>query len=124
MLLAHWKRMPNESKGEQGGPCNWRWIKAKKFTCLIFPPKLGTALKTTTTSATIRLLWSLGASSYHGVSTPPPTLHQSSAVVDSRDLDQKTREEIQALFKPYLLSTQERGIITSGTEKLSFVKKS
>ena len=28
----------------------------------------------------------------------PPTLHQSSAVLDSRDLDQKTREEIQALF--------------------------
>jgi len=28
----------------------------------------------------------------------PPTLHQSSAVVGSRDLDQKTREEIKALF--------------------------
>ena len=28
----------------------------------------------------------------------PPTLHRSSAVVGSRDLDQKTREEIQALF--------------------------
>ena len=28
----------------------------------------------------------------------PPTLHQSSAVVGSRDLNQKTREEIQALF--------------------------
>jgi len=28
----------------------------------------------------------------------PPTLHQSSAVVGYRDLDQKTREEIQALF--------------------------
>ena len=28
----------------------------------------------------------------------PPTLHQSSAVVGSRDLDNKTREEIQALF--------------------------
>jgi len=27
-----------------------------------------------------------------------PTLHQSSAVVGSRDLDNKTREEIQALF--------------------------
>jgi len=27
-----------------------------------------------------------------------PTLHQSSAVVGSRDLDQKTQEEIQALF--------------------------
>jgi len=28
----------------------------------------------------------------------PPTLHQSSAVVGSRDLDQKTPEEIKALF--------------------------
>jgi len=28
----------------------------------------------------------------------PPTLHQSSAVVGSRDLDNKTREEIKALF--------------------------
>ena len=28
----------------------------------------------------------------------PPTLHQSSAVVSSRDLDQKTREEIKGLF--------------------------
>jgi len=27
-----------------------------------------------------------------------PTLHQSSAVVGSRDLDSQTREEIQALF--------------------------
>ena len=44
----------------------------KKFTCLIFPVKLGTGLKTTTTSTTIRLLWSLAASSYPGVSNPPP----------------------------------------------------
>ena len=29
---------------------------------------------------------------------PPPPLHQSSAVVGSRDLDNKTREEIKALF--------------------------
>ena len=28
----------------------------------------------------------------------PPTLHQSSAVVGSRDLENKTREEIKALF--------------------------
>ena len=28
----------------------------------------------------------------------PPTIHQSSAVVGSRDLDQKTRDEIKALF--------------------------
>ena len=57
MPLAHWKRMPNESKGERGGPCNWFWIKAKKFTCLIFPVKLGTGLKFTTTSATILPVW-------------------------------------------------------------------
>jgi len=33
-----------------------------------------------------------------GIQGKGPTLHQSSAVVGSRDLDQKTREEIQALF--------------------------
>ena len=65
--------MPSESKGEQGGPCNWLWIKAKKSTCLIFLVKLGTGLK-------------------------PHTLHQSKAVVGSRDLDEKTQQEIKALF--------------------------
>ena len=33
-----------------------------------------------------------------GIQGKGPTLHQSSAVVGSRDLDNKTREEIQALF--------------------------
>jgi len=46
-----------QSKGEQGGLCNWLWIKAKKSTCLTFPVKLGTALKTTTTSARILPVW-------------------------------------------------------------------
>ena len=33
-----------------------------------------------------------------GIQGKGPTLHQSSAVVGSGDLDNKTREEIQALF--------------------------
>ena len=37
----------DESKGEQGGPCNWLWM--KKSTCLTFPVKLGAALNATTT---------------------------------------------------------------------------
>ena len=40
MPLAYWKRMPNESKREQGGPCNWLWMNAKKSTCLTFPANL------------------------------------------------------------------------------------
>ena len=26
-ILAYWKTTPNKPKGEQGGPCNWLWIK-------------------------------------------------------------------------------------------------
>ena len=41
--------------------------------------------------------WSLAVNLFLG-DPKKPTLHQSSAVVGSRDVDEKTRAEIQALF--------------------------
>ena len=52
-----------------------------------------------------------------------PTLHQSSAVVGSRDLDEKTQQEIKALFNRAFCLLENIEQLKSGTGRLSFVKK-